>query len=115
METTTATKFGFYHIEWFDSRKGADVLWDVLNATDCTDGCHVYNRDALYVDGVEFGEMDLYISLPVMSQGDYEWMVYSIRQAGMRVKTAMYLGDRYDIATGTTEDVWRYFDEWCEG
>ena len=54
--------------------------------------------------------MDLYISIPVDTVFDYEWAVYAIREAGMRVKTAMFLGDRFDIATGTTDDVWAYFD-----
>lgn len=110
METTTSTKFAFIHIEWWDARKGSDILWDVLKAVNITDGCHVYNRDALAVTGAEFGEMDLYISIPVDTVFDYEWAVYAIREAGMRVKTAMFLGDRFDIATGTTDDVWAYFD-----
>ena len=110
METTTTTNFGFYHIEWWDGRTGQQVLFDALRATGSIDGCHVYNPSALSVTGDDMGEMDLFFSIPTASDDTFMECVRAIREAGMRVKTAMYLGDRRDIATGSMDGLWAYFD-----
>lgn len=86
------------------------MLFDALRATDSIDGCHVYNPSALSVTGDDMGEMDLCFSIPTSSDETFMEGVQAIREAGMRVKTAMYLGDRRDIATGTMGEMWAYFD-----
>ena len=115
METLTeTTKYAFFHIEWWSDRSGSDVMAEVMRALTTwhnVDGCHVYNREALEIvptrDG---GEADIFFSVHVTDIEDYGHMVDTIRANGFRVKTAAYLADRADVATGTMNGLWEWFD-----
>ena len=111
MNTTTTAQYAFYHIEWWDTRTGQEVLFTALEAMGATDGCHVYNHEALACEGDTYGEMDIFFSVPVASFDAYSDGVDAIRWAGLRVKTAMFLEGDKATATGTLDDVWRKWDE----
>ena len=112
--TTTATtaRYAMYHIEWWNESNGLTVLMGALTAgrKHFTDGCHVYTKDVLPVTPDGYGEMDLVFSVGVADEAAYRKGIEAIRNAGYRVKTACYLDDRADIARGTSEQVWDYFD-----
>ena len=100
--------------EYLVDRSGSDVMAEVMRALTTwhnVDGCHVYNREALEIvptrDG---GEADIFFSVHVTDIEDYGHMVDTIRANGFRVKTAAYLADRADVATGTMNGLWEWFD-----
>ena len=107
--TAKGTQFAMYHIEWWGPIEGKDILFMALGAIGATDGCHVYNPEALdYVP--EDGEVDLFFSVAVPSMDAYMDGVDAIRAAGLRVKEAMWLGHNKEAATDLSA-VWRLWDE----
>ena len=74
------------------------------------DGCHVYTPDVLTLRADQYGEMDLVFAVAGSDVDAYWKGVEAVRNAGYRVKTACYLDDRADIARGTSEQMWAYFD-----
>lgn len=105
--------YAMIHVEWWGNETGKTVLDRAWGACwEYASVLHVYTPDVLDVNPTDYGcEVDLFFSVEVDDFDAYEQAIALIREAGYRVKTGLYLGDREDVAYGDLERVWDVWDE----